>query len=154
MIATSKAPAVLRATGHGLTKHRMAMARPISVCVRAFQGDGVPPANQQESAVAPPSSQQHVAAQPARPLMVQRSVMRLPSLMRDMERELDSMTRMMGLPSLGMGFWGDDDDLFGAPSRMLRDIAPALPTLPTMRLATDITETDSAFVIKADAPGM
>lgn len=74
---------------------------------------------------------------------------RLPSLFREMEREMDALSR---------SFFGGDL-MMRSPFDMLsafRDMpAPELELdLPTMRLATDVSETDAAYELKADIPGM
>lgn len=67
---------------------------------------------------------------------------------------MDALTR-------GFGLW--DDDFFTQPFRspllnshsFRQALNPATAAdMPTMRLATDIAETDKEFVIKADVPGM
>ena len=76
---------------------------------------------------------------------------RLPSIFHEMQREMDALSR-----GLGLGLF--DDVLSMAPFRSpffedVRAAAAAAP-LPAMRLATDVTEDDAAFTIKADVPGM
>jgi HSP20 family molecular chaperone IbpA len=76
--------------------------------------------------------------------------MRLPSLFHEMQREMDAISRMFGLP--GMIF---DEDPFFSRARAPAMLAKLeLPELPTMRVAVDVEESDKAYVIKADTPGM
>jgi HSP20 family protein len=74
--------------------------------------------------------------------------MRLPSLFHEMQREMDAMSRMFGMP--GMLF--EEDPFFSRAPAMLAKME--LPELPTMRVAVDVEETDKAYVIKADTPGI
>jgi HSP20 family protein len=73
---------------------------------------------------------------------------RLPSMFQELQREMDALTR-------GFGLW--DDDIFRSP---MLDLEPfrkplaAAAELPTMRLVTDVEETDKDYIIKADVPGM
>jgi HSP20 family protein len=124
----------------------MAVARPLTVAVRAYKADAAPekdaPADnqvqhQKESAQVPTA---------AAPRSLHPAV-RLPSLFNEMQREMDAMTRMFGLPSLL-----DEDPFFARPAAMLSKME--LPSLPTMRVAVDVEEDDKAYTIKADTPGI
>lgn len=73
-------------------------------------------------------------------------------MFQELQREMDALTR-------GFGLW--DDDMFMHPFRSsMLDLEPfrkplaAAADLPTLRLATDIEETDKDYIIKADVPGM
>lgn len=78
---------------------------------------------------------------------------RLPNMFQELQREMDALRR-------GFGLW--DDDLFMQPFRsslfdmepFQKPLAAAVEAMPTMRLATDIEETDKEYIIKADVPGM
>jgi hypothetical protein len=112
--------------------------------VRAYQDDAKKEEQKQTQDVA--VAKQAPAQQAVAPRM--RAAVRLPSLFHEMQREMDAMTRAFGLPSFL------DDDFFAPWGRSEAGLQSALPKAPLMHLATDITETDQAFIIQADAPGM
>jgi len=124
----------------------IAVARPTALRVRAFTED----ASKKDTASKHEEQQHQVAKQqPAPAAMTPRSahpVMRLPSLFHEMQREMDAMTRMFGLPSML------DDDLFFSRAPMLAKME--LPAMPSMHVAVDVQEDDKAYTIKADTPGM
>jgi HSP20 family protein len=65
------------------------------------------------------------------------------SMISEMQREMDDMMRVMGIPSLGM--------TFDQPSLLELSLPANLPPMP--RLALDITEDDKAYHMSADVPG-
>lgn len=128
------------------------MARPLTVGVRAYKDDAV---HKEDKADVVKQQQEPPAAAPvqAAPRTSLGPVMRLPSLFHEMQREMDAMTRMFGLPSLL-----DEDPFFRDPFSSSRPPAMLarmgeLPSLP-MRVAVDVEEDDKAYTIKADTPGM
>jgi hypothetical protein len=143
-----------------LCRHRMpsaVLARPTTVCVRAFQQGAAAPEPQHKPSdatnVGVSKLQEKPVAMQQRPAMAHS----LPSLLfnefNEMTRRMDAMSRAFGLPSLL------DDDFFSPPGRLLRRAeAAASPLmeqqLSMLHLATDILEDDTAFTIKADVPGM
>lgn len=141
MIAQRICMPVGRAVGHV----RMAVARPLTVAVRAYKDD----ASAQKDAPADTQVVQHqesAVAPQAQSRALQHPAMRLPSLFNEMQREMDAMARMFGLPSFL------DEDPFFSRAPVLHKME--LPSLPTMRVAVDVEEDDKAYTIKADTPGM
>ena len=153
MIANSlsvSSRAVRTAARSGLAQRvHMAMARPLTVGVRAYKDDAA--VHKEEKADVVKQQQEPPAAAPVQAAAPRTSlgpVLRLPSLFHEMQREMDAMTRMFGLPSLL-----DEDPFFSSrPPSMLARME--LPSLPTMRVAVDVEEDDKAYTIKADTPGM
>jgi hypothetical protein len=130
-----------------------AATKPLSVMVRAQKLDTAPaqhaaPQQHQDGHDAPAQQQQQVARQQQKSAAVAPRAafpaVRLPSLFNEMQREMDAMSRAFGLPSML-----DLDPFFAQPPAML-----ARMELPTMRVAVDVEEDDSAYTIKADVPGM
>jgi HSP20 family molecular chaperone IbpA len=80
------------------------------------------------------------------------SVSRLPSILAEMQHEMDVLSRTFGMPRL----WDDTEMLMHnfRPLNLMSDMAAATSQMPALRLATDIEESDKAFTIKADVPGM
>lgn len=74
---------------------------------------------------------------------------RLPSIFHEMQREMDALSR-----GLGLGLFDDVFSMAPFRSPFFDDVRAAAAPLPAMRLATDVTEDDAAFTIKADVPGM
>lgn len=153
MIATlaTVRPVVVRSVRTGLAKHvPVSVARPLTVGVRAYKDDAHKKHNptEHEKQVA----KSDAAAAPVAPRSMH-PVMRLPSLFHEMQREMDAMSRMFGLP---MGSMFDEDPFFSRPMpSMLSSMeVPKLPDMPTMRVAVDVEEDDKAYTIKADTPGM
>lgn len=156
MIVTAR-PALARAMRAGLPLSHgpVRFARPLTVGVRAFHEDE----KQKHAAAAPQptdqeqqQSQVQVSKQAGAPItMRSHPAMRLPSLFHEMQREMDAMSRLFGLPSML-----DDGDLFSLSSRAPRMLQlPDMPRMaPMLHLATDIEEDDKAITIKADCPGM
>jgi hypothetical protein len=148
MIANRVCMPVGRAMRSGLAGHvRMAVARPLTVAVRAYKDDA---ASEKDAPADTQVVQHQKESAPVAPSAAPRSlhpVVRLPSLFNEMQREMDAMTRMFGLPSLL-----DEDPFFSRPTAMLTKME--LPSLPTMRVAVDVEEDDKAYTIKADTPGM
>lgn len=62
---------------------------------------------------------------------------RLPSLFHEMQREMDAMSRMFGMPSMF-----DQDPFFSRAPAMLSKLE--LPALPTMHVAVDVEEDEKA----------
>jgi hypothetical protein len=96
---------------------------------------------QHQVAKAAPSSTKAVAPRAAYPAV------HLPSVFHEMQREMDAMSRVFGMPSMF-----DRDPFFSRAPAMLSKLE--LPALPTMRVAVDVEEDDKAYTIKADVPGM
>ena len=69
---------------------------------------------------------------------------RLPTIFNEMQREMDSLTR-------ALGFMEDDAPLLRARGPLSRVTRAALPS---MYLETDVAESENAWTIKADVPGM
>lgn len=126
----------------------MVVARPRVLTIRNFTQGPEPTeeANQDSTQVAKP---QQAAQAPA--VQPSSSPVRLSNLFHEMEREMNALTR---------GFFGSEMfmDPFFRPVGDLPSLrmpsSPSLASLPAMRLATDITEDDKAYTIKADVPGM
>jgi len=153
-VPTSR-PAAGRAAARRTAASKYASAavacRPLTVCVRAFKGDAAAKPNNaspKEEKKAEEQQQQHREAAAPGHMVVRAAhpAMRLPSLFHGMQREMDAMTRMFGLPSLF------DDDLFFSRAPMLAKME--LPAMPSMHMAVDVQEDDKAYTIKADTPGM
>eukprot|EP00775_Hariotina_reticulata_P005766 gene5766-6006_t len=92
--------------------------------------------------------EQHSSGAIARPSY---NISRLPSIFADMQREMDVLSRTFGMPRL----WDDTEMMMHhfRPVNLMNDVATA-SQLPALRLATDIEESDKAFIITADVPGM
>jgi len=69
-----------------------------------------------------------------------------------MQREMDMLSRSFGMPRL---MAADPEMLVHhfRPLDLMNDVA-ATAQMPALRLATDVEESDEAFTIKADVPGM
>lgn len=152
MIASTFAtvrPVMVRSVRAGLAKHApVSVARPLTVSVRAYKDA---PKKDTPSTEEQQQDKQVTKHEPAAAPVAPRSMhpaVRLPSLFHEMQREMDAMSRMFGLP--GMLF--DEDPFFSRAPSMLAKMD--LPELPTMRVAVDVEESDKAYVIKADTPGM
>jgi HSP20 family protein len=118
--------------------------------VRAYKGDAAahkaktdsPAAGEHDKQLTKQDADANVVAPHA-----MHPAVRLPSLFHEMQREMDAMSRMFGMPSMF-----DQDPFFSRAPAMLSKLE--LPTLPTMRVAVDVEEDDKAYTIKADVPGM
>jgi hypothetical protein len=123
-------------------------ARPRVLTVRNF-AQGPAPTEEAKQDTTQVSKPQQAAQAPA--VQPSSSPARLANIFHEMEREMNALTR---------GFFGSDmfmDPFFrtgGNLPSMRMPAAPSMASLPAMRLATDVTEDDKAYTIKADVPGM
>lgn len=150
MLTTVVRPVVLRTARTTLPK---SFVRPLGLTVRAYKDE----ANKERKEPEVRKEDKQVQKRQDPDMMHVDPYMRLgrlPSMFQDLQREMDALTR-------GFALW--DDDFFMQPFRSsffdrepFRQALPpaAAGNLPSMRLATDIAETDKEFIIKADVPGM
>jgi HSP20 family protein len=121
-----------RARASGLRPTR---ARLVVPAIRAYTENG----DKQED-------KKELATHKKQPMGIYRpemSISRLGSIFNDMQREMDALTK---------GFFDDDFLMQPFRSSLMRDMPR--PSTMAMRLATDIHEEGTAFVVKADVPGM